>query len=103
MKLAFVTHAEHPKLQGTLPSIWPEFMAHDPVVATRDSTAELGYLLIDPRSLNDAELFELCDIVRDLIQRSSGSCLTRCQAAALPVFHSTISASGRNPFSSIRK
>ena len=34
MKLAFVTHAEHPKLQGTLPSIWPEFMAHDPVVAS---------------------------------------------------------------------
>jgi len=48
-------------------------LAHDPVVATRDSTAELGYFLIDPRSLSDAELFELCDIVRDLIQRSSGS------------------------------
>jgi GNAT superfamily N-acetyltransferase len=32
MKLAFVTHAEHPKLRGTLPDVWPEFMAHDPVV-----------------------------------------------------------------------
>ena len=32
MKLALVTHAEHPKLRGTLPDIWPEFMAHDPVV-----------------------------------------------------------------------
>ena len=32
MKLALVTHAEHPKLRGTFPDIWPEFMAHDPVV-----------------------------------------------------------------------
>jgi GNAT superfamily N-acetyltransferase len=32
MKLALVTHAEHPKLQGTMPDIWPAFMAHDPVV-----------------------------------------------------------------------
>ena len=32
MKLALVTHAEHPKLRGTLPDFWPEFMAHDPVV-----------------------------------------------------------------------
>src|SRR4051794_41697800 len=32
MKLALVTHAEHPKLQGTFPDIWPAFMAHDPVV-----------------------------------------------------------------------
>jgi len=32
MKLALVTHAEHPKLRGTLPDIWPEFMAHDAVV-----------------------------------------------------------------------
>ena len=32
MKLALVTHAEHPKLRGTLPEIWPEFMSHDPVV-----------------------------------------------------------------------
>ena len=32
MKLAFVTHAEHPKLRETVPDIWPEFMAHDPVV-----------------------------------------------------------------------
>ncbi len=31
MKLALVTHAEHPELAGTLPSLWPEFMAHDPV------------------------------------------------------------------------
>jgi len=34
MNLAVVTHAEHPELQGTLPSLWPEFMSHDPVVAT---------------------------------------------------------------------
>jgi hypothetical protein len=45
-------------------------LAHDPVVATRDSTAELGYFLIDPRSLTDPELFELCDIIRDLIGES---------------------------------
>ena len=32
MKLAVVTHAEHPKLRGTLPTLWPEFMAHDQVV-----------------------------------------------------------------------
>ena len=32
MKLAFVTHAEHPELSKTVPDIWPEFMAHDPVV-----------------------------------------------------------------------
>jgi GNAT superfamily N-acetyltransferase len=32
MKLALVTHAEHPKLRGTFPDIWPAFMAHDPVV-----------------------------------------------------------------------
>ncbi|HUJ56363.1 MAG TPA: hypothetical protein VLW49_10295 [Gaiellaceae bacterium] len=32
MKLALVTHAEHPELQGTLAKIWPEFMSHDPVV-----------------------------------------------------------------------
>ena len=32
MKLALVTHAEHPKLRGTMPDIWPEFMAHDPVI-----------------------------------------------------------------------
>ena len=34
MKLAIVTHAEHPELRGTLPRLWPEFMAHDPVVKT---------------------------------------------------------------------
>jgi len=34
MKLAIVTHAEHPKLRGTLPNIWPEFMVHDPVVSS---------------------------------------------------------------------
>jgi GNAT superfamily N-acetyltransferase len=34
MNLAVVTHAEHPELQGTLTSLWPEFMAHDPVVET---------------------------------------------------------------------
>jgi len=34
MNLAVVTHAEHPELQGTLPSLWPEFMSHDPVVET---------------------------------------------------------------------
>jgi len=32
VKLALVTHAEHPELQGTMPSIWPDYMAHDPVV-----------------------------------------------------------------------
>ncbi len=32
MKLAIVTHAEHPGLRGTLPDLWPEFMSHDPVV-----------------------------------------------------------------------
>jgi GNAT superfamily N-acetyltransferase len=32
MKLALVTHAERPKLRGTLPALWPEFMAHDSVV-----------------------------------------------------------------------
>jgi GNAT superfamily N-acetyltransferase len=32
MKLAIVTHAEHPQLHGTLPDLWPEFMRHDPVV-----------------------------------------------------------------------
>ena len=31
MKLALVTHAEHPELDGTLPSLWPAFMQHDPV------------------------------------------------------------------------
>jgi GNAT superfamily N-acetyltransferase len=34
MKLALVTHAEHPELQGTLPELWPEFIGHDKVVAT---------------------------------------------------------------------
>jgi len=34
MNLAVVTHAEHPELQGTLPSFWPRFVSHDPVVAT---------------------------------------------------------------------
>jgi GNAT superfamily N-acetyltransferase len=32
MKLALVTHFERPRLRGTLPSLWPEFMAHDNVV-----------------------------------------------------------------------
>jgi GNAT superfamily N-acetyltransferase len=32
VRLSFVTHAEHPKLRGTLPSLWPEFLTHDPVV-----------------------------------------------------------------------
>ena len=32
MRLALVTHAERPRLRGTLPSLWPEFMGHDPVV-----------------------------------------------------------------------
>jgi len=32
MKLALVTHAEHPKLRGTMPALWPEFMGHDAVV-----------------------------------------------------------------------
>ena len=34
MKLAIVTHAEHPELRETMPGIWPEFMHHDPVVTT---------------------------------------------------------------------
>jgi GNAT superfamily N-acetyltransferase len=32
MKLAIVTHAEHPELQGTLPELLPEFLRHDPIV-----------------------------------------------------------------------
>ena len=32
MKLALVTHQERPRLRGTLPNLWPEFMAHDNVV-----------------------------------------------------------------------
>ncbi|MGD0713299.1 MAG: hypothetical protein ABSB24_03825 [Gaiellaceae bacterium] len=34
MNLAIVTHAEHPELREALPSMWPEFMRHDPVVET---------------------------------------------------------------------
>jgi GNAT superfamily N-acetyltransferase len=34
MKLAIVTHAERPDLQGTMPDLWPEFMRHDKVVET---------------------------------------------------------------------
>jgi len=34
VKLALVTHAEHPELRGTLPELLPEFMLHDKVVAT---------------------------------------------------------------------
>ncbi len=34
MKLALVTHAEHPELRETIPDLWPEFMRHDKVVAT---------------------------------------------------------------------
>lgn len=32
MRLALVTHFERPRLRGTLPSLWPEFMSHDNVV-----------------------------------------------------------------------
>ncbi len=32
MKLALVTHLERPRLRGTLPDVWPEFMSHDNVV-----------------------------------------------------------------------
>ena len=32
MKLAIVTHLERPRLRGTLPDLWPEFMNHDNVV-----------------------------------------------------------------------
>jgi GNAT superfamily N-acetyltransferase len=32
MKLALVTHHERPRLRGTLPDLWPEFMSHDSVV-----------------------------------------------------------------------
>jgi GNAT superfamily N-acetyltransferase len=34
MKLALVTHAEHPELRDTMPDVWPEFMRHDLVVST---------------------------------------------------------------------
>lgn len=34
MKLAILTHAERPELQGTLPDLFPEFMRHDKVVET---------------------------------------------------------------------
>lgn len=34
MRIAVVTHAEHPELAGTMPDLWPEFMRHDPVVQT---------------------------------------------------------------------
>jgi len=34
MKLALVTHAEHPELRGTLPDLWPEFMHHDQALQT---------------------------------------------------------------------
>lgn len=34
MKLALVTHAEHPELRGTMPDLWPAFLGHDPVVRT---------------------------------------------------------------------
>jgi len=34
MKLALVTHLERPRLRGTLPDLWPEFMSHDNVVRT---------------------------------------------------------------------
>ena len=34
MKLALVTHAEHPELRHTMPNVWPEYMHHDPVVTT---------------------------------------------------------------------
>lgn len=34
MRIALVTHAEHPELRGTLPELWPEFMRHDAVVST---------------------------------------------------------------------
>src|SRR5262245_12883508 len=32
MRLALVTHAEQPRLRGTLPAIWPGFMSHESVV-----------------------------------------------------------------------
>ena len=32
MKLAIVTHAEHPELYGSLPDLLPKFMRHDPIV-----------------------------------------------------------------------
>jgi GNAT superfamily N-acetyltransferase len=32
VKLALVTHAEHPERRTTLPGLWPEFMSHDRVV-----------------------------------------------------------------------
>ncbi|MGH3050564.1 MAG: hypothetical protein ACRDLK_10425, partial [Gaiellaceae bacterium] len=34
MKLAILTHAEHPDLLDTMPSVWPAYMRHDPVLTT---------------------------------------------------------------------
>jgi len=39
------------------------------VYATRDHLADLGYLLLDPRSLSDAEMDELCDAMRGALAR----------------------------------
>jgi L-seryl-tRNA(Ser) seleniumtransferase len=40
-------------------------IAHDPVVAVRDTHAARGDLLVDPRSLSEVEMWELCEIIRD--------------------------------------
>lgn len=41
----------------------------DVVYATRDHLADLGYLLIDPRSLDQAEMDALCEAVRAALNR----------------------------------
>jgi L-seryl-tRNA(Ser) seleniumtransferase len=39
----------------------------DPVFATRDHLARLGYILLDPRSLDDTEVGELCARIRAIV------------------------------------
>jgi GNAT superfamily N-acetyltransferase len=54
VKLALVTHAEHPELRGTLPDLWPEFMGHDPVATA-----------FWPRLYEDYPDFQLWAVDRD--------------------------------------
>src|ERR1043166_5288766 len=60
MKLALVTHAEHPKLRGTVPDIWPEFMAHDPVVTA-----------FWPRLYDEHPAFQIWVVGRDAGRRAT--------------------------------
>jgi L-seryl-tRNA(Ser) seleniumtransferase len=39
----------------------------DPVFATRDHLAAQGYILLDPRGLDEAEVGELCDRIRAIV------------------------------------